>query len=85
MPQIKESKEQMRTHTDTEKRIDPFSYNTLHFKVWPFVTIVINSCLSDKIYENLLFVSGEYHMYQFILLYSCDYLKKISIKIKRGD
>ena len=25
--------------------------------------------------------SGEYHMYQFILLHSCDYIKKISIKI----
>ena len=23
---------------------------------------------------------GEYHMYQFILLHSCDYLKKNSIK-----
>ena len=26
-------------------------------------------------------VSGEYHMYQLILLHSCDYLQKISIKI----
>ena len=25
--------------------------------------------------------SGEYHMCQFIPLHSCDYLKKISIKI----
>ena len=25
--------------------------------------------------------SGEYHVYQFIPLHSCDYLKKISIKI----
>ena len=24
---------------------------------------------------------AEYHMYQFILLHSCDYLQKISIKI----
>ena len=27
------------------------------------------------------YVSGEYHMYQLILLYSCDYLHKTSIKI----
>ena len=26
-------------------------------------------------------VLGEYHICQFILLHSCDYLKKISIKI----
>ena len=24
---------------------------------------------------------AEYHMYQFIMLHSCDYLQKISIKI----
>ena len=26
--------------------------------------------------------SGEYYMYQFIPLHACDYLKKVSIKIK---
>ena len=26
-------------------------------------------------------VSGEYHMYQLILLHSCDYLQKTSVKI----
>ena len=45
---------QMSTHTDIERGIDPFSYNTLHFEVWALVSIPIQPRLIDKIYEKLL-------------------------------
>ena len=44
-----------------------------------YLSVCLCLCLSLSLYIYIF--SGEYHMYQFIPLHSCDYLKKISIKI----
>ena len=45
------------------------------------VVVVLNPILANFLSYFKESFSGEYHMYQFILLHSCDYIKKILIKI----
>ena len=59
----------MWTHRDIERKIDPFSCYTFNFEVWPFVTIPIQSCLIDKIYEKLLCVI--YKLFTSFVVFCC--------------
>ena len=45
---------------------------------WLWVQIPLRPTFYSYFKESF---SGEYHIYQFISLHSCDYLMKISIKI----
>ena len=44
---------------------------------WSWVQIRLRPTFYSYVKES---ISSEYHIYQFIPLHSCDYLKKISIK-----
>ena len=46
---------------------------------WSWVQLTLTPTFYSYFEES---VSGDYHMYQLILLHSCDYLWKTSIKIK---
>ena len=76
-------------------------YLYIHIYIYRYIHTYIDTyihtyiCMYIYIYINIyiyiyISFSGEYHMYQFIPPHSCDYLKKISIKMKkkikkRGD
>ena len=71
----------------------PNIWQCKHFKpsesLFPkFISIVDSRKVDSRIFETILtsrriyiYIYCNYHMYQFIPLHSCDYLKNISIKI----
>ena len=48
--------------------------NQIH---WSWVQILLRSTLYSYFQESF---SGKYHIYEFILLHTCDYFYRISIK-----